>query len=73
MRRPPGKPAPAHCDARVYHDGGHVAMIVAETYENAREAAHRFPRPLSSRADHRDHGSAWNGDPRRTEGEPEAS
>ncbi len=29
-------------DNRVYHDGDYVAMIVAETYENAREAAHRF-------------------------------
>lgn len=29
-------------DARVYHDGDYVAMIVAETFENAREAAHRF-------------------------------
>lgn len=29
-------------DARVYHDGDYVAVIVAETFENAREAAHRF-------------------------------
>ncbi len=27
---------------RVYHDGDYVALIVAETYENAREAAHRL-------------------------------
>jgi xanthine dehydrogenase YagR molybdenum-binding subunit len=29
-------------DNRVRHDGDYVAMVVAETYENAREAAHRF-------------------------------
>ena len=29
-------------DNRVTHDGDYVAMIVAETYENAREAAHRL-------------------------------
>jgi xanthine dehydrogenase YagR molybdenum-binding subunit len=29
-------------DNRVYHDGDYVAMIVAETYEDAREGAHRL-------------------------------
>jgi xanthine dehydrogenase YagR molybdenum-binding subunit len=29
-------------DARITHDGDYVAVIVAETFENAREAAHRL-------------------------------